>query len=128
MNSVQPKSCHPEFDICEESSLDIGYHVSHNWPEIETQSHPPGLMLPPVARLRVVSTQDTPAVSHNEILCRCLKVTHAQVEQAITVFSAETVQEVASLTEAGTGCMCCRRCIRDLIRQKQAAAQTLEIA
>lgn len=67
-------------------------------------------------------------MSHNEILCRCLQVTHAQVEQAITVFSAETVQDVANLTEAGTGCMCCRRCIRDLIRQKQATAQTLEIA
>jgi len=67
-------------------------------------------------------------VSQSEVLCRCLNVTKHEVEQAIDVFAAESVQDVGKLTEAGTGCMCCRRCIRDLIRQKQQQAAVLKTA
>jgi len=67
-------------------------------------------------------------VKSSEILCRCLNVSRAEVQQAIDVFSADSVQSVTELTEAGTGCMCCRTCIVDMIRQKQMAARQLEVA
>lgn len=67
-------------------------------------------------------------MSQNEVLCRCLNVTRQEVEQAIDVFAASTEKEVGRLTEAGTGCMCCRRCIRDLIREKQQQSAVLRTA
>lgn len=68
------------------------------------------------------------AMNQSEVLCRCLNVTHHEVHQAIDVLAAQSVQDVAKLTDAGTGCMCCRRCIKDIIRQKQMQASVAEYA
>ncbi len=63
-----------------------------------------------------------------QIICRCLGIPRKTVEQAIDVFSAETIEEVARLTEAGTGCMCCRCEIKDLIQERKAMVKQLEVA
>lgn len=67
-------------------------------------------------------------MNQSDILCRCLNVSRAEVQQAIDVFSADSVKAVTEITEAGTGCMCCRKCIVEMIRQKQLACRQLEVA
>lgn len=67
-------------------------------------------------------------MSESKPLCRCLGVSRETVEQAISIFSADTVEQVARMTEAGTGCMCCRCKIKELIEERRAAARQLEIA
>lgn len=60
------------------------------------------------------------------ILCRCLKVTESTVRDCVTLYGAESIQEVKQACGAGTGCMACRRRILDMIKQGSCSQQRLE--
>jgi bacterioferritin-associated ferredoxin len=48
-------------------------------------------------------------------LCRCLKVPEQVVRDEIVLRHARTVEEIREKTQAGTGCLCCIRQIRQLL-------------
>jgi NAD(P)H-nitrite reductase large subunit len=56
-------------------------------------------------------------------LCECLKITEAQVVDAIEEHSFCTLKEVTACTEAGAGCNVCHPAIKALLerRSKEAA-------
>jgi bacterioferritin-associated ferredoxin len=51
----------------------------------------------------------------DRIVCRCLKVTETDVIAAITTGGARSLVELQMLTEAGTGCTCCHRELRNYL-------------
>ncbi|MCA8986288.1 MAG: (2Fe-2S)-binding protein [Planctomycetaceae bacterium] len=67
-------------------------------------------------------------MSQSEMICRCFRVSRATVEQAVDVLGAENVKDIVRITEAGSGCMCCRCKIQELIEQRRAQNIELELA
>lgn len=55
------------------------------------------------------------ALSKSPFLCRCIKVTVDQIEEAVSVFGATSVLEVRKVTGAGGGCRACQRKIQAII-------------
>ncbi|MCZ2342256.1 MAG: (2Fe-2S)-binding protein [Bacteroidales bacterium] len=51
----------------------------------------------------------------DRIVCRCLQVTEQEIITAIQIHGATTERAVQQLTEAGSGCGCCRREIRQYL-------------
>lgn len=52
------------------------------------------------------------------VVCRCLNVTEAEIQNAISVYDACTVREIGRCTGAGKGCMSCHGRLKALIAQK----------
>lgn len=50
----------------------------------------------------------------DRVVCRCLKVTEAVIVEAIAG-GVRTLQELRRATEAGTGCNCCHRELREYL-------------
>ena len=51
----------------------------------------------------------------DRVVCRCLKVTETDVIAAIRDGGATSLVELQMLTEAGTGCTCCHRELRNYL-------------
>jgi NAD(P)H-nitrite reductase large subunit len=55
-------------------------------------------------------------------LCECLKITEAQVAEAIEEHSFCTLKEVTACTEAGAGCNVCHPAIKALLERRAKEA------
>lgn len=51
----------------------------------------------------------------DRIVCRCLQVTEHEIITAIQIHGATTERDIQRITEAGSGCGCCRREIRQYL-------------
>jgi len=49
------------------------------------------------------------------LVCYCYDVTEEQIQRSIQTFDTQTVEEVARLTRAGTGCTACHCRIRRML-------------
>ena len=49
------------------------------------------------------------------LVCRCLKVTEHEVVTAIRVHGLTTVRELRQITQAGDGCTCCHKELRQYL-------------
>lgn len=56
--------------------------------------------------------------SRCRVVCECLKVTEGQVVDAIRSGRACSLREIASCTEAGTGCNSCHADLRRLLQRE----------
>lgn len=54
------------------------------------------------------------------VVCRCFGVTESEIHAAADFAGCETVHDVKSSTEAGTGCTACHRRIIDVLRNSCA--------
>ena len=52
-----------------------------------------------------------------KLVCRCLRVTEAEVVAVISTLGLQTVKEVRQHTGAGDGCTCCHRRILKVLEQ-----------
>jgi NAD(P)H-nitrite reductase large subunit len=52
------------------------------------------------------------------VVCRCLRVTAADLIEALETQPINTLQEVIHCTGAGDGCMACHRLIRQYLQQR----------
>lgn len=59
-------------------------------------------------------------LKEDTVICRCLGITRSTIDDCVSIYGAEDVQEVKSICGAGGGCMACRGRIRCLISQIQA--------
>lgn len=64
----------------------------------------------------------SPAQLTSPIACRCLRVTEAQVTDAVVLFGCESVREVTQVNDAGGGCTACHCKIRQLILEARQRA------
>ncbi len=60
----------------------------------------------------------------DEIVCRCLQVSEAEIKTAADLTEGPTVRCIGRLTGAGTGCTACHRRIRSLLADQCAAASS----
>jgi len=51
----------------------------------------------------------------SEVVCRCLGVTSTELNQALDVFNAQSVEDLREQTGAGGGCTACHRVLRQVI-------------
>lgn len=58
--------------------------------------------------------------SGERLLCHCMRVTEGEIHEGIAALESPTVEDVACLTGAGTGCTACRCRIDKLIQGKSA--------
>ncbi len=49
------------------------------------------------------------------VICRCLGVTTEEIDTALNVFNAESVQDLKQQTGAGSGCTACHRMLRQIL-------------
>ncbi|MEZ6140904.1 MAG: (2Fe-2S)-binding protein [Zavarzinella sp.] len=63
--------------------------------------------------------------STDELICRCLGVTHDEVVGAVVSLGIRTVREVRTATGAGDGCTCCHRKIAAVIEIYSASPDIL---
>ncbi|MCA9114878.1 MAG: (2Fe-2S)-binding protein [Planctomycetaceae bacterium] len=59
-----------------------------------------------------MSIADLPPVTASRTVCHCIRVTEAEIENAITDGMAQSVRCVMNQTGAGTGCTACHPAIR----------------
>ena len=65
----------------------------------------------------------SPVCSHPQndcsdtVICHCLGVTRAAVEEAIALCGLKTVKEISRETGAGSGCTACHAKLRELLRE-----------
>jgi bacterioferritin-associated ferredoxin len=50
------------------------------------------------------------------LVCRCLKVTEHEVVTAIRVHGITTIRELRTITQAGDGCTCCHKELKQYLR------------
>lgn len=60
----------------------------------------------------------------DEIVCRCLQVSEAEIKTAAEIAEIPTVRCIGHLTGAGTGCTVCHRRIRAILADQCAAASS----
>lgn len=56
-------------------------------------------------------------------MCECLKVTEGQVVDAIRAGRACSLREIATCTEAGSGCNACHSDLRRLLQRENESQQ-----
>jgi NAD(P)H-nitrite reductase large subunit len=49
------------------------------------------------------------------LICRCMKVSKATVQHAISHKALRTVDEITDATDAGGACMCCHRRLEQML-------------
>lgn len=64
----------------------------------------------------------------DRIVCRCLQVTEHVVITAIREHGAASEREIQYHTEAGAGCGCCRREIRQYLTVYASTAEKVNLA
>ena len=60
------------------------------------------------------------------IVCRCLKITEADILEAVEGGQLQTVQDVVRQTGAGDGCTACRRTILEYVLNRRGQAPLSE--
>jgi bacterioferritin-associated ferredoxin len=61
----------------------------------------------------------------DRLVCRCLKVTEHAVVTAIRELGASTIRELQLATEAGAGCGCCRRELRQYLQVYASSSSSI---
>lgn len=56
----------------------------------------------------------------SRLLCRCLRVSEAELEAASSYCDMETVRDVTEQTGAGSGCMACHCAIKEFLKHRRA--------
>ncbi len=67
----------------------------------------------------VTASSDVCSIIDCTIVCRCLKVTAGEVQEALERTDISTVREVARQTGAGSGCMACHCTLKKLIAERK---------
>lgn len=62
----------------------------------------------------------TLSTTNSAVICHCLNVTEAQVEESVDNGRLDSVKAVMDCTGAGSGCTACHRRIIALLRQKSS--------
>ncbi len=59
----------------------------------------------------------------DRIVCRCLRVTEAQVVRMITQLELRTIRELKQITGAGDGCTCCHPQLMEYLEKHACPAE-----
>ena len=54
-----------------------------------------------------------------DVICRCLGVTSEEIDSAVSVFNAESVQDLKQQTGAGSGCTACHRMLKHILAARR---------
>ena len=60
----------------------------------------------------------TLTATNSAVVCHCLQVSEAQVQESVENGRLSTVKDVMDCTGAGTGCTACHRRILSMLRQQ----------
>ncbi len=63
------------------------------------------------------------SLTESHIICHCIGVTKADVEESLRLHGCSRVKEIIEQTGAGSGCTACRRRLAELIRRHEHARQ-----
>jgi bacterioferritin-associated ferredoxin len=77
-----------------------------NWAELVTAN---------VVKTVAVMEKTAPTQCGAEVVCRCLGVTSAELESALDLYNAESVEELREQTGAGSGCTACHRILKQVL-------------
>ena len=58
----------------------------------------------------------------HKVVCRCLKVTEAQVVRMITRLELRSIRDLKKYTGAGDGCTCCHAQLEEYLEKHSPAA------
>jgi NAD(P)H-nitrite reductase large subunit len=58
------------------------------------------------------------AVSSDQIVCRCLRVTESELVEALSTEEICDLKDVRRSTGAGSGCMACHRRIKEYLERR----------
>ncbi|MFO1019384.1 MAG: (2Fe-2S)-binding protein [Planctomycetales bacterium] len=73
-------------------------------------------MSPPQSASILESSAVQP-VCQGEVVCRCLRVTDYEIQDAIDTLAAVTVKDLGRCTGAGQGCNSCHFRLRQMLKQ-----------
>ncbi len=80
-----------------------------NWAELVTAN---------VVKTVAVMEKTAPSSCGAEVVCRCLGVTSAELESALDLHNAGSVEELRDQTGAGSGCTACHRILKQVLASR----------
>ncbi len=62
-----------------------------------------------------VMERTSPGQCDAEVVCRCLGVTSTELNDALQLYNADSIEELRDQTGAGGGCTACHRVLRQVL-------------